>query len=459
VEEFWVCHHCRSLNRAGTGRCYHCKEKLGSKPKDAPPPVRPAAPPPTPIGQAGQGIAAPAGFGAPIGSTPPGEPPAYMSRPVALAPTPVRDFSGPRSVEAAKPPRSRPQLTGWIRRRIAWSLATRPFVPIRFIGYAAAVLVTLVLLTGALIVSTVAPVARTALQSGSLTAAWNQIEPGHRWTLVVILGIFVGIGALALLFFSLLVGLSTHNAPGLGAQTPYLSPARAGTAWLRALMTQLRLGVGLIVPAVLIWRGYSLIGLIAAFIAVELAQHNSDDPFAWLSNPARHLPDLFAKLGVSGSSSSFLGSAWAFCFRAANTLAIVAYTLPLLTIGAFAIATVSGHSDALAWQTSGYGPIQLIVAAVVVLVFLTTSGAIGLLVPVSIELVERQKTRQTLVRVGRSRPWVARPGNISAPALDDGPTRYDPYELGKVVDQASLNSPSTTSSFPWEVPSDESSAD
>src|SRR5512141_1419740 len=34
VDEYWVCQHCRSLNRAGSGRCYSCKKKFGSKPKE-----------------------------------------------------------------------------------------------------------------------------------------------------------------------------------------------------------------------------------------------------------------------------------------------------------------------------------------------------------------------------------------------------------------------------------------
>ena len=36
VDEFWVCAHCRSLNRAGTSKCYSCREKYGSKPKEVP---------------------------------------------------------------------------------------------------------------------------------------------------------------------------------------------------------------------------------------------------------------------------------------------------------------------------------------------------------------------------------------------------------------------------------------
>jgi hypothetical protein len=472
VDEFWVCQHCRSLNRAGTSRCYHCRQKFGSRPQDAAPIVRnaaAAASAPLPVGP-GSGLpggsragtaAGAASFGYPIGAAAQaGELPAYLSRPVALAPAPVRDFSAP-TLEA-KPRREfhRPQLTGWIRRRVAWSLTTRPFVPVRLLGYASAVLLTLLLLSGALIVTTVTPVARVALQSGSLSTAWDQVDPGYRWTLELMVAVFAVVGALALASFSVFVGFSTHNGPGLGAEKPLLTPYHAGTAWLAVLWAQLRLAVALLLPATLIWMGYVLPGLIAALVAVELAQRRLDGAFDWLSNPARHLPDLFTKLGVSGSSGSPLGSAWAFCFRAANLLALVLYALPMLTVVAIAVAAVAGRSDLLAWRSSGYGPIQLSIAVVVVLLIMATSGAIGLLVPISVEFVERQKTRQTLVRVGRSRPWIAGPGNLTAAATDTRSARWDPYERHEEEpDQASLYSPSTTSSFPWEAPSDDAPPD
>jgi hypothetical protein len=203
----------------------------------------------------------------------------------------------------------------------------------------------------------------------------------------------------------------------------------------------------LLVPAALLWLGYPLPGLIAALVAVELAQRTLDDPFGWLTAPARHLPDLFVKLGVSGSNRSLIGTVWSVCFRLANLLAIAVYAFPLIAFVVITIATAAGRSDLLAWPSSGMGPPQLAIAAVVAVLILATSGAIGLLVPITIELVERQRTRKTLARVGRSRPWGAGPGSASAAAFDSGPTPYDPYE--REPDQASLYSPSTTSSFPW----------
>ena len=471
MDEFWVCQHCRSLNRVGTGRCYHCRQKFGTKPKESSPVVRssgtPVAPAPFPPGAIGSG--GPASFGGPIGAAGPvalgvpgGGPsaddiPAYYSRPVALAPTPVRDFSAPQAQARPEPRFRLPSLTGWIRRRIAWSLTTRPFVPVWFVGYAAAGLLTLLLLDGALIVTTMTPVVHAALQTGSITLAWTQVDNGHQWMLEVMAVAFSVIGALALLFFSIFLGLSTHNAPGLGAQTPYLTPYRAGTCWLAMLWSQARIAVGLLVPAALLWRGYPLPGLIAALVAVELAQRKLDEPFGWLTDPSHHLPDLFARLGVSGSNSSLIGTAWSVCLRLANILAIVIYALPALAFAIVAVATLAGRNDLLAWPSSGTGPFQLAIAAVIALLILATAGAIGLLVPLSIELVERQRTRRTLARVGRSRPWVARPGNVSASAQGSGPARWDPYGRNdEEPDQASLNSPSTTSSFPW---ADEASED
>jgi MFS family permease len=342
---------------------------------------------------------------------------------VAQTPTPARHFSALQG--QVKPERQfkRPQLTGWIRRRIARSLAARQSVSVWFVGYLAAGLLTLLLLDGALMVTTVTPFAGDALQSGSISSAWGQVDSGHQLTLEMLAIAFAGIGVLALLFFSVFTGLSTHNAPGLGAEMPQLSPYRAGTCWLAVLWAQACIAVGLLAPAILFWIGYPLPGLLVALVAIELGQRRRDNLFAWLTNPARHLPDLFGKLGVSGSNRSLIGSTWSACFRVANILAIVVYALPLAALIAGAVAAVAGQSDLLVWQSSGFGPVQLAIAAIAVPLVLATSGAIGLLVPISIEIVERQRTRRTLVRVGRSRPWVARPGNYNAPAQDSGPAR------------------------------------
>jgi hypothetical protein len=463
VDEFWVCQHCRSLNRSGTSRCYHCREKFGSRPKEAPQVVRNVgAPGPAPyspgtIGSVG-GFGGPIGTGAggamgsALGGPPVGDPPAYLSRPVALGPTPVRDFSAMTTPARTESRFRLPSPTGWIGRRISRSLAGRQSVSVSAVGYVSAALLTIMLIGGALMVATLIPVARSALQSGSISVAWNQTDNGHRMAMEAMTVAFAVIGLVALIVFSIFIGLATFNAPGLGAEMPLLTPGRAGTSWLGVLWAQARIAVGVLVPTALLWLGYPLLGLIAALVAVEVAQRRMNDPFGWLIDPSNHLPGLYAKFGVSGSKSSLLGTVWSICFRVANLLAIVVYAVPVLAFTIAAFANASGHMDLLVWPSSGTGPFQLALAGAAALLVLTTAGSIGLLVPISIDLVDRQRTRKTMARVSKSRPWTGSPGNYSAPTPGAGATRWDSYAEPKVQepDQASLYSPSTTSSFPWE---------
>ena len=64
MNEYWICQHCKSLNRAGTGKCYSCKRKYGSEPKEVPV-VRASSPSPatsTPGSRPIPGAPPPAGF-------------------------------------------------------------------------------------------------------------------------------------------------------------------------------------------------------------------------------------------------------------------------------------------------------------------------------------------------------------------------------------------------------------
>ncbi len=79
------------------------------------------------------------------------------------------------------------------------------------------------------------------------------------------------------------------------------------------------------------------------------------------------------------------------------------------------------------------------------------AGTVGLLIPITLGMVGRQRTRQTLARVGRARPWAMRPLAAEPVGADGpgapGPKLYDPYD--QPDDHASLYSPSTTSSPAW----------
>jgi uncharacterized membrane protein YgcG len=424
VDEFWVCAHCRSLNRAGTGKCYSCREKYGSKPKEVPGTLaKPAAaPPPLPQSRIPD-------FGA--AQTPPPAP--YYSRPVALPaagraaagvvaePRPAGQFHGPRSA---------------IGGRIGRSLALRPTVPVGWLGYLTAICLFLALVSMALVLFTVMPVAANLLQHGHIREAWGQLNAGQQSLARFELVVAAGVGLVTLLFFSLFLGLTTHNATGLGADQPMLIPYAAGACWGGALWTQIRIAVGLIVPALLLWKGYFIPGLIAALVALELGHRHIEDPGGWISRPYRHLPDLYAKLGLEGSISSPLAWIWSGCFRLANGMAIAVSAIPLLAFILFVVAAMTGRSDLLGWQSHGLGAGQVTAALLVICLLGWTAVSVALLIPITLGLVQRQRTRKTLVRVGRARSWAARPGdNGRGKPAAAGPRDLGEFDEDRIVER------------------------
>ena len=462
MDEFWICQHCRSLNRAGTGKCYSCREKYGTKPKEGDQGANvpaPAAPPPSGSIPDFSGSRAPA---------------PYYSRPVALAAVTRPDAT---AIAAARAPHF-PNPVAAVRRRIATSLAMRQSVSVEWLGYVTAALIVLVLATAAIAVLTAMPAAADLLQHGDVGAAWAQLTGGQQGLVRTLSIVLVVVGALALLCFSVFVGLTTHNATGLGADQPLLTPYLAGTCWTGVLWAQTRIAVGLLVPAALLWRGYEIPGLIAALVALEIANHHLDSGGGWLSRPYRHLPDLYAKLGTEGNISSPMAWMWSGCFRVANAMVIAVSAIPLLAFVLFAAAAIAGRDDILGWQSTGLGTGQIAVALLFASLLGWTAVSMALLVPITFGFVRRQRTRKTLVRVGRARSWVARPGEGGyATASQAG--HFGPYDEDRIVervpgfgpsggpsgpgfggpgfggpsqgdpDQASLYSPSTTSSFPW----------
>ena len=466
MQEFWVCQHCRSLNRAGSSKCYSCRTKFGNQP--AAPETASRATAIAPLPQQPM----PSFAAAPVAS------PQYAQlasvAPAAAASLPV---SGRR-------PRLGSPIAA-VKRRVVQSLSVRPSVSVRSLGYVTAAMLVLMIVFGALLLLLTMPAEHDLLQNADIGSAWAQLPSGEQ-AVVEALSIAMLISVvLAWLCFSLFVGLTTHNATGLRAEQPLLSPYRAGTCWTGMLWTQARISVGLIVPAVLVWQNYIVLGLAAALVAVEIAHHNLEDQFSWLERPARHLPDLYIKLGVEGSISSRLASSWSACFRIANVMAILVSAAPLVALTAFLSAVLAGRQDLVGWQSSGFGTVQVMVALLVANLIGWSAATVALLVPITVGLTKRQQTRRTLVRVGRSRSWVARPGEGGYTPGTKRPTAtYDAVEdedriverlprlpLGVAAEpdggsrtgsgpgdatqespnQASLYSPSTTSSFPWSV--------
>ena len=431
VDEFWVCQHCRSLNRAGTGRCYHCRQKFGSAPKAAAPVNRSAAAPgPRPVSSGQADVDAL---------------PSYLVRPIALETAVPSDNSIGGSRESHRR-LHRPHVTDPIRRRISWALATRQSVSISGLGYVTAAMLSLVLLDGLLLVSNGLPTAFNALQSGSPKTAWDQLGTPQQGTLQVLAIAFVAIGAVTLLCFSVFVGVTTHNAPGLGAQTPPLTPYRAGIGWLRGLLAQVQVAFGLLAPATLVLLGYTIPGLILGIVVLEIVQRRLDDPFGWLARPSRQLSDLYLSLGVDGAPSAPLITIWSACFVALNVLINATFALPLVGVIASAASTLTHQPNLVTWQASGYSPTQTGIALLVGSLLVSAAATIGLLIPITLGLVARQRTRQTLARVGRARPWAMRP-DAGTSATRPVSKLYDPYD--RPDDHASLYSPSTTSSPGW----------
>ena len=394
MDEFWVCQHCKSLNRFGSGKCYGCRNKYGSIPKEVSALARSAGAP-TPLQSPSPSLAN-------RGAGP--SPAPYLARPAALRPiqTPARK-STPRELH-------RPQPIEALRQKVARSLALRQSVHVASLGYLTALLMTLVVLGGAMLVMNLTPAMSYLLQYMNAGEAWARLSAGQQGT-VQTLGVGVAVLAMAsLLCFSVFLGLTTHNATGLGADQPLLTPYRAGLCWASAVWALARIAVGLIVPAMIIWKGYTIPGLIAMVVAVEIAQRHIDDPMGWLTRPARHLPDLYAKLGVEGSIASPLASLWSVSFRIANVLAIAVAALPALALFVHTGATLAGRTEVLGWQSGGFGPAQIGIAILIGSLVGWAFGSLAMLVPITLGLVQRQRTRRTLVRVGRSRSWVARPG-------------------------------------------------
>ncbi|MGA3058489.1 MAG: hypothetical protein ABSE70_10725 [Candidatus Limnocylindrales bacterium] len=410
--------------------------------------------------------------------------PPYLSRPVAL---PSLAVAGRAAAGASGRGGTRrlPNPVSAVKRRIASSLALRQTVSVTWLGYLTVWLLIVLVVAGSALVFTVLPALTDLLQNASLTAAWAHLTTDQQSLTKTLAIVFGAVGVASLLCFSVFLGLTTHNAPGLGADMPMLTPYGAGIIWPVVVWTQVRLAVGMIVPAALIWLDYPIPGLIAAIVAIEIAQRHMDDPFGWLTRPYRHLPDLYAKLGIEGSIESPMASLWSACFRAANVLAIATYALPMLALVLTYASDALGRDNVPGWQSTGLGPAQLGVALLVGSLVAWTAGAVALLVPITVGLVHRQRTRRTLVRIGRSRSWVSRPGQRGFSPAHPGQAdpSYDDYDDDRVIehfprqapggdpgfepggspdfgpngeprgnagpDQASLYSPSTTSSFPW----------
>jgi hypothetical protein len=360
--------------------------------------------------------------------------PAPYGAPVGAAQGPVTAGRGTALGSYRKPALVLNPITA-VRGRIARSLAMRQSVSVAWLGYLTSALLGVALVLGAVAAITLLPVATNLLQHADPGSAWAQLSSAQVGSLESMSIALAAVSALALLCFSVFLGLTTHNATGLGADQPMLTPYRAGLCWSSAIWAQVRIVVGLVVPAVLMWRGYVIPGLVAGIVAVEIAQRHLEDAGGWLTRPYRHLPDLYAKLGVEGSISSPIAWIWSGCFRIATVMVIAVACIPMLGVALAAASSFAGRSNIIGWQSTGLGAAQITVAVLVASLLGWTAISVALLVPITIGLVRRQRTRRTLVRVGRARSWVARPGEGQYTGAQTQPGQFDGYDEDRLVER------------------------
>ncbi|MGA2513964.1 MAG: hypothetical protein ABSG37_10145 [Candidatus Limnocylindrales bacterium] len=352
-----------------------------------------------------------------------------------MAPAPVAALTG-EAVPATRGPSRFPDPLASLRGRVAPLLFMRPSVSVDRLGYLTATLLAIVFALGAVLVLAVMPAATNLLQNANPATAVAQLGAGERGGLKVLSAALVVAGLLTLLCFSVFLGLTTHNAAGLGVDGTMLTPYRAGTCWAGVLWAQVRVALALTAPAVLIWRGYTIPGLLVAVAVMEIARPHIDDSFGWLSGPSRHLSELYVKLGPEGSTWSPAASMWSACFRVANLTAIAVSTLPLMLLAAPALLGTAGGSAIPGWQSTGLGPTQLVVALVVGSFVASTAAAVALSIPVTLGLARRQRIRGTFILPGRGQgPAVSQGEDGQARAASTPPATYSTATDGDAIDE------------------------
>jgi hypothetical protein len=422
VNEYWICQHCRSLNRAGTNRCYRCKYKYGSGPapagslrSPAPVPAAPAAAPP--VSATRQDLS--------LGSVPP----AYLSKPIASAPVPA-------SFTAAAAAKSRaPGLRGAIRGRLSRAMAMRPVVRTAWLGHLSVVLLVAMVVLGLALVAAFVPAGLHLLAHADPAAAWAQVPAERHAALAALACAFLLASVVCLVTFSAFVGLSTHNAPGLGAEMTMISPAGAAASWPKVVLRLSEIGLGILVPVALVWSDYLIPGLVVAVLALEVTVRRQDDPIEWLMTPAHHLPDLYLKLGIDGSLDSIVAWAWSAAFRLANTLAVVLLALPAVATALLKLGPAIGIHDIPGWASGSLGPAQLVVAVLAAGFVASAVVSIALLVPLTLGLVANQRTRRKLVRVGRARTWAVGRAAGAAPGPRSSGWAFDGDPEDRVIER------------------------
>jgi hypothetical protein len=120
---------------------------------------------------------------------------------------------------------------------------------------------------------------------------------------------------------------------------------------------------------------------------------------------------------------------------------IVVCSIPLLAFVLFVAEAIAGRDEVLGWQSAGLGVGQIVVALLVGSLVGWTAVSVALLAPITFGFVRRQRTRTTLVRVGRARSWVARPGGPAATTPQFEAGQGGPYDEDRIVERVPTFAP------------------
>ena len=344
MQEFWFCEACKSMNRGNADHCYRCHA-----PKDS----------------------------------------STMATVVRRQPgvvlTPGLDDE---------------------HRAVAWTLMFRQtYVSAWKLGYVAATLLLLVIAVGA-VAAAIEIALMVSRGSPTPVAPADARSPIFLVTLLA-MGL---IGLCAAVAHSVFLGLTSMDAPALGSGSPQFDPVRAGLWWIESWLWAIRAGLAFVVPPLLCFYAMSIggviLGLVPGLVWVVCAFWLLGDPITSLGKPARLLKDLWERLAVPGSSDARIVTLWSAAWGVARGVDYAIAALTYIAIMALAIASFVSSRSGVSIGGSSNANVTLMVILLVDLVVLVQWIADGialyLLAQITIELSQRQRTREGWVLAGSS---------------------------------------------------------
>lgn len=354
MQEFWFCSNCKSMNRAGSTRCYKCHAAKEQ---------------------------------ATLATV------AERSTGVVLTPGLDEDH-----------------------REVAWTLMSgNRYVSAWRLGYVVAGLMTVWLAAWTFDSVLFAIYLVTGLVSPERQAALLEFVSNPPYSLI--LGVISLSVPVTIVLHSGFLALTSMDSPGLGSGSPRFGPVRAGLWWIESylwivwgvlLLTFPIYAVGLvIIPYRLmsfggLFLGPALVvtwGLFVRYVYLELG-----GPLAAIGKPRRLLQDLMDRLGVPGASDSRLVGQWSVAW---GTLVGTTYAIiwgPILLIVAVVTVWLGAGVAGITLAPSSERQIELYLTILVLLVgafvFFAYGALMYLTLRITIELSRRQRRREAWVLGG-----------------------------------------------------------